>query len=62
MNRTIYIILFVAFSFLYCSCDLNNEEVRERTKDSLEMFSSESQLEQIKAKQLVCRKYKKWIK
>ncbi len=40
---------------------MNNNEVRERTKDSPEIISGESPKEYSIVKQPVCRPYKKWI-
>jgi len=62
MNRNLLIIIYLTFSFLlYCSCNLNNNEIKERIKDSLEIISGEYQLDHSKDKQPICREYKKWI-
>ena len=61
MNRIILFILYVTFSFLCCSRNINNYEVKEKTKDSHEIISGKSQLEQIKTEQPESKRIHKWI-
>lgn len=61
MNRIVLYILFASFPFLYCSCNFNNNEIKEKILDSLEINSGKSQLEQIKTKQPESKNIHKWI-